>query len=94
MIRSLYFRIEPVNRPHPATNMFLVVWPEVDGNGSWCHHAHPDRTVLDAQVGDVLVHKRRRYRMLAVRRFNDWSGPWFDSVPACIRQGAATDLRL
>ena len=57
--------------PQSATGTYLVVWPEADGNGRWCHHAHPDRTVLDAQAGDVLVHKREQYRMLAVQRLAD-----------------------
>ena len=83
MREPLYFRIQPLTGPQSSAGMFLVVWPEPDGNGRWCHHAHPDRTVLDAQAGDVLVHKRQRFRMLAVQRFNDWGGAWFGSVREC-----------
>jgi hypothetical protein len=49
--------------------MYLVVLPDQNGNGRLCHHAHPDRTMLDAEAGDVLVHKRTPYRMLAVQPF-------------------------
>ena len=64
--------------------MFLVVRPEENGNGHWCHHAHPDRTVVEALAGDVLIHKRRQYRVLVVQRFNDWQKPWFHSVQECV----------
>ena len=84
MHHPLYFRIEPVTGPQLSAGMFLVVWPEENGNGRWCHNAHPDRTVVDAEAGDVLIHRRRQYRMLAVQRFNDCSGPWFDSVRECV----------
>ena len=58
----VYFENEPVNRLPSSAGMFLVVWPEEAGNGLWFHHAHPDRTVLDAHAGDVLVQRAARYR--------------------------------
>jgi hypothetical protein len=65
---NFYFQIEPLNSP-PAPGGTYLVWPLSSGNGRFCHHAHPDRTVMDARAGDVLVHKRTPYRMLGVRRF-------------------------
>jgi len=55
-------------------------------DGRYLHTAHPDRRVLDSVGGDVLVHRQRqeRYRMLGVQRFNDWDGPWFQSVRECL----------
>ena len=65
-MHPLYFRIGPLNGPQSTAGMYLVVWPEADGNGKWCHNAHPDRMVLDAQAGDVLIHKRQQYRTLLI----------------------------
>jgi len=83
MCEPLYFHIEPLTGPQSPGGMFVVSGPEADGCGRWCHHSHPDRTVLDAQAGDVLVHKRRQYRMQAVQRPGDWRGPWYPSVREC-----------
>ncbi len=88
MIGPLYFRIEPLNCPPSSAGMYLVVWPDEDGNGRWCHNAHPDRRVTDSEAGDVLVHKRRQYRMLAVQRLGDWTGPWYPSVRRCVKARA------
>jgi len=63
-MHPLYFCLEPLDGPQSSAGMFLVVWPE----------ANPDRTMLDVQAGDVLVHKREQYRVVAVQRFNDWTG--------------------
>ena len=71
--------------------MFLVVWPEGNGDGRWCHNSHPDRTVVESQAGDVLVHKRQQYRMLAVQRLGDWSGPWYPSVRERVDQSCVTN---
>jgi len=92
-MHPLYFQIEPLTGPQSA-NMYLVVWPESGGNGRWCHHSHPDRTVLDAQSGDVLVHKRRQYRMQRVQRFGDWRGPWYPSVYLPFEKTAMDTLPL
>jgi hypothetical protein len=62
---TLSLRVAPLNEPPAASGMYLVVGPEPDRNGKWRHNAHPDRTALNAQAGDVLVHKRRQYRMPA-----------------------------
>jgi hypothetical protein len=82
---TLYFRIEPINSPAPSAGMFIVCWPEANGDGRSLHNAHPGRRVIDSEAGDVLVHRQRqeRYRMLAVQRFSDWNRPWFASVPEC-----------
>lgn len=84
MQTSLYFHIEPLNRPPSPAGTFLVVWPEADGNGKWCHHSHPDRTVLDAVAGDILVHKRTPYRVVAVQPYGYKNDQWFCSVQECL----------
>jgi hypothetical protein len=48
---SLHLRVELLNAPASPAGMYLVVNPEHDSNGRWCHHSHPDRTVLDAVAG-------------------------------------------
>ena len=75
-LRPPYFHITPVDGPVPEAGMFIVCWPEQDGDGRYLHNAHPDRRVIDSEAGDVLVHQQRqeRYRMLAVQRFNNWNG--------------------
>ena len=85
-MHTLYFRIEPLDGPLPGAGMFVVVWPEENGDGKYLHNAHPDRRVIDSQAGDILVHreKRQRYRMVAVQKFGDWRGPWFTSVRECL----------
>ena len=85
---ALYFRIEPLNRPASPRGTFIVVWPLENGDGEYLHNAHPDRSVMDSQAGDVLVHRERRqqYRMVAVQRFGDWKGTWFTSVADCQAQ--------
>lgn len=87
----LYFRIQPLTGPQTSAGMYLVVWPESDGNGRWCHNARPERAVVDAQAGDVLVHKRRRFRMLAVQRMGDWNGAWYGSVRECSDQSRVSN---
>ena len=47
--------------------LLVVVWPLEDRNGKWTHNAHPDRTVMDAKAGDVLVQNRTPYRVRAVK---------------------------
>ena len=41
---------------------------------------YPYRVMESNRAGDVLVHKRQQCRMVAVQRFNDWTGPWYSSV--------------
>jgi len=77
-----YFQIEPLDRPSSGADTFPVVRPDQDGNGRWCHHSHPDSTVLDAEAGDVLVHKRTAYRVVAVQRYRN--DQWFKSVRECL----------
>ena len=86
-MKPLYFRIEPLDSPAPVAGMFLVCWPDANGDGRYLHNAHPDRRAIDSEAGDVLFHQQRqeRNRMLAVQRFNDWNGPWFASVRECVR---------
>lgn len=43
------------------------------------------RRLIGSEAGDVLIHKRQQYRMVAVQRFGDWRGPWFDSVRECVQ---------
>ena len=77
----LYLKIEPLSRPPAGANTYVVVWPDrLQG----IHNAHPDRGVLDSIAGDLLVLRQERYRMLAVQRFNDLNGPWFESVRECL----------
>ena len=85
-MRPLYFRIEPLDSPAPAAGMFIICWPEENGDGRYLHNAHPDRRVIDSEAGDMLVHRHRqeRYRVLAVQKFNDWNGRWFGSVGECL----------
>lgn len=82
---TLYFQIEPLDRPPPGGGTYLVVDLENGGNGQYAHHAHPDRTLRDAVAGDVIVHNRDRYRLLAVQRFrSECKDPWFETVTACL----------
>ena len=83
MQTPLYFRIERLKGETSPAGMYLVVNPDQNGNGRWCHHSHPDRTVLDAVVGDVIVHKRTPYRVLAVQPFGYKNDQWFKSVQDC-----------
>ena len=85
-MKSPLVRIEALDGPAPAAGMFIVCWPEANGDGRYLQNAHPDRWVIDSEAGDVLVHRQRqeRYRMLAVQRFNDWNGPWFASAQECL----------
>ena len=88
-IHALQFHVERVDAPTDDT-VFLIVWPEESGNGRYCHHSHPDKTVMDAKAGDVLVHKKRvRYRIKAVKVFrsslclDDTAHEWCGAVGAC-----------
>ena len=87
----LDFKIEPSGGPAPAAGMFIVCWPEANGDGRYLHNAHPDRRVIDSKAGDALVHRERRerYRMLAVQRFKDWTVCHRAGMPAvrCIAHG-------
>ena len=88
---TFYFRIEPLDGPPPAAGMFIVVWPEENGDGRYLQHAHPDRMVPNAMAGDMVVHQKRdRYRVLAVQRSNDWGEPWFTSVRECVGDNRLT----
>lgn len=79
----LYFKIEPIDRPPAKGNTYVVVQPEHHERD--VHNAHPDRQVADSVAGDVLViDRRRKYRMVAVQRFGEWNGEWFDNVPVCL----------
>jgi len=80
-MHPLYFHIEPLTSPPPGGNTYVVVWPD---RLKGIDNAHPDRGVLDSVAGDVLVLRQERYRMLAVQRFNDWNGPWYESVRECM----------
>ena len=88
-IHALYFHVQPLSAPDDR-DVFLVVWPERDGNGRWCHHAHPDHTVMDAEFGDVLVHKRTAYRVRAVKVYrsslcrDETQHDWCGSVRECL----------
>ncbi|REJ93205.1 MAG: hypothetical protein DWQ34_11165 [Planctomycetota bacterium] len=89
-INALYFDVEPVKSPRSESGTFLVVWPLDSGDGKWTHNAHPDRTVMDAHAGDVLVNKRTPYRVRAVKVYrsslcrDETSHPWCQSVRECI----------
>ena len=83
-MRTLFFKLEPLDRPPAGAGTFIVVRPEENGDGRYCHNSHLGRRVIEAEVGDVLIHNLHQYRVVAVRRFGDWSGPWFNSVAECL----------
>jgi len=66
---NLDLKLEPLDHPSPGGGTYLVVDLENGGNGHYAHHAHPDRMLRDAVAGDVIVHNRDRYRLMAVQRF-------------------------
>ncbi len=48
----------------------MIAWINEFGNGRYLVPAHPDRTLLDVQAGDVLIYKCTHH--LTVR----WLKPW------------------
>lgn len=64
----LYFQIDRLRGPTSPAGLFLNVWPLDSGNGKWAQHAHPDRGVIDAVAGDILVPKRVQYRVVGCDR--------------------------
>ena len=48
----------------------LVAWINESGNSRYLVSAHPDRTLLDVQAGDVLIYKQTHH--LTVRRLKPW----------------------
>ncbi len=52
----------------PCTR-YLIAWLDENGDGRWCRHAHPDKSLLDVEPGDVIVHKRTQYTVLRVRPY-------------------------
>ena len=63
-------------------------------------HAHPDRTLLDLQAGDVIVIRRTPYRLIQARVFG-WrvvdgelpEAPWRDSIHDALADADAADAR-
>ena len=43
MKSPLGLRIEALDGPAPAAGMFIVCWPEQNGDERYKHNAHPDR---------------------------------------------------
>jgi hypothetical protein len=39
----------------------------------------------DAQAGDVLIHQRQKYRVVAVQPFGYRNDRWFMSVAECLQ---------
>jgi hypothetical protein len=73
---TLYFQIEPLDRPPAGAETFYVYWPDRETT-SKLHNSHPDKRVVDSEAGDVLV-RQQRYRVVGVQPFGDWRGPWFN----------------
>lgn len=82
-IFSFRVEIEPLNGD--GSIMELIVYPD-KGN---CWPAHPDKTILDLEAGDVFVHrdwKKRetRYRFKRACAYGSTlcreSHPWCDSI--------------
>ena len=78
-IHALMFEVEA------SSATFLIAWLDDDGNSRTCHHAHPSKTLLDAEVGHVIVHKRRPYRVVRVKPYrtsecrDETQYPWVTS---------------
>lgn len=64
-IHALMFDLES---PPPPSRQ-LVAWLNEDGDGLATRHAHPDKTLLDARAGDVIVHQRKQYVVSAVKPY-------------------------
>ena len=65
-IHAIMFEVEGRTT---SSATFLIAWLDDDGNSLTCHHAQPNKTLLDAEVGHVIVHKRRQYRVVRVKPY-------------------------
>ncbi len=91
-IYALQFEVEP----SAPGGTYLIVWPDQTGNGQYTQPAHPDKTMLDVQAGDIVVHQRktqfrvkrlRPYRTSECKSQDDY--PWITSARDYLRQRSA-----
>ena len=86
-IYALLFEIEDESA---AGTKCLIAWLDATGNGRWCHHAHPTKTLLDVEPGHVIVHKRTPHQVRRVKPYrtsecrDESQYPWIQSGRAYV----------
>ena len=55
-IDALMFELD---EPDADSTRYLIAWLDEQGNGEFCCHAHPSKTLLDVEPGHTVVHKKR-----------------------------------
>ena len=55
------------SRCKPPKSLQLVA--RLDGDRRYTKHAHPDKTLLDAKAGDVVVNQRKQYGVTAIKPY-------------------------
>lgn len=69
-IHALLFDVEHFGGQPSRGTIRLIAWFDDRGESRFCRHAHPEKTLLDAEAGHVIVHRRRtHYRVRRVKPY-------------------------
>ena len=89
-IYALLFEVAP---PSKTGSMSLIAWLDAHGNGRYCHHAHPNKTLLDVEPGHTVIHQRKQFRVLRVKPYrtkecrDEAQYPWVQSGRDYVENG-------
>ena len=64
-IHALIFDVECT----PPASGQLVVWLDEHGNSKHTQHSHPNKTMIDVEVGHVVIHQHTQYVVTGIRPY-------------------------